>query len=71
MDPSILLSDEAFARRIAIALLRDRAAAEDLVQEAWLSILERPPKHGANPRGHLALILARRGSTPRSARRWS
>jgi len=33
-------------RRLAGALLRDEAAAEDLVQEAWLAALTRPPAEG-------------------------
>lgn len=33
-------------RRLAGALLRDEAAAEDLVQEAWLAALTNPPKEG-------------------------
>jgi len=33
-------------RRMAGALLRDEAAAEDLVQEAWLAALTRPPSEG-------------------------
>src|SRR5262245_23439351 len=31
-------------RRLAGALLRDEGAAEDLVQEAWLAALTRPPR---------------------------
>ncbi len=33
-------------RRMASALLRDEAAAEDLAQEAWLAALTRPPGDG-------------------------
>src|SRR5262245_29797568 len=33
-------------RRLAGALLRDEGAAEDLVQEAWLAALTRPPAEG-------------------------
>ncbi len=33
-------------RRLAGGLLRDEAAAEDLVQEAWLAALTRPPAEG-------------------------
>jgi RNA polymerase sigma factor (sigma-70 family) len=33
-------------RRLSGALLRDEAAAEDLVQEAWLAALTRPPREG-------------------------
>lgn len=65
LDPASLLSDEAFARRIAIGLLRDRAAADDLVQEAWLDILDRPPQHASNLRGYLAKILRRLSSRKR------
>ncbi len=33
-------------RRLSRALLRDEAAAEDLVQDAWLAALTRPPSEG-------------------------
>ena len=59
MDPTQLFFDEAFARRIAIGLLRDREAAEDLVQGVWLEVLEKPPRHDASPRGYLATLLRR------------
>lgn len=59
MNPPSLLSDEAFARRIAIGLLGDREHAEDLVQEAWLEILEKRPRGVRNPGGFLALLLRR------------
>ena len=36
-------------RRLAGALLRDEAAAEDLVQDAWLAALTRPPREGLRP----------------------
>ncbi len=44
---------------MAIALVRDRDAAEDLLQEAWLAILAKPPRHGSNLRGYLARLLQR------------
>ena len=74
MDPAYLLSDEAFSRRIALGLLRDRGHADDLVQEAWLEVLEKGPKAVASPRGYLASLLGmlafkkRRGEARRAAR---
>ncbi|TAJ23987.1 MAG: sigma-70 family RNA polymerase sigma factor [Planctomycetota bacterium] len=60
-------------RRLASALLRDEAAAEDLVQDAWLAALTRPPSEGRlRPwLREVARNLARRqhrGNARRSAR---
>lgn len=59
LEPADLLLDDAFARRIAIGLLHDRERADDLVQEAWLEILEKRPPGISNPRGYLRLLLRR------------
>lgn len=76
MDPTFLLSDEAFARRIAYGLLRDLDAADDLVQEAWAEVLAHPPRHSEGLRGYLATVLRRlwtgkrRADVARRAREW-
>ena len=44
-------------RRLAVELLRDRAAADDAVQEVWLRAAQRPPRHDAAIGGWLATIL--------------
>lgn len=67
MDSTYLLSDEAFARRIAFGLLRDRDAADDLVQEAWVEVLAHPPRHAEGLRGYLVTILRRLWSGKRRA----
>lgn len=38
-----LTAHAAWLRRLALRLVRDAATADDLVQEAWLAALERPP----------------------------
>ena len=39
-----LLCHQDFVRRLARGLVRDAARADDLVQEAWVLALERPPR---------------------------
>jgi RNA polymerase sigma factor (sigma-70 family) len=53
--PESLLSEHAWAHRLARRLLRGDAAAEDVAQEACLRALDRPP--GRSPRGWLAGIV--------------
>jgi RNA polymerase sigma-70 factor (ECF subfamily) len=57
-----------FLRRLARALVRDEAAAEDLVQETWIAALEglHGPRENEEPRGWLTRLLRNRA---RSARR--
>lgn len=58
-----LLAHAAWARRFACRLVRDAAAADDLVQDAWLAALRRPP-HGRLPlRAWLAKVLRNRASS--------
>ncbi len=64
MAPSIptadtLLQHARFVRRIALALLRDEHAAEDVAQETWLAAFERPPRASGNLRGWLATVARR------------
>ena len=53
----MLLRHAGFLRRLARDLVGDPAAAEDAVQEVWLRALEKPPRHGANVRGWLRVVL--------------
>lgn len=65
-----LLGHLGWVRALAGRLVADAASADDLVQQTWLAALERPPRHGSNPRGWLARVLKnqlRQGS--RAARR--
>jgi len=39
-------ADQAFLQRLARSLVRDEPTADDLVQNAWLAALERPPSPG-------------------------
>jgi RNA polymerase sigma-70 factor (ECF subfamily) len=57
LDLDRLLSDTAFVRRIARALVRDPDAAEDLAQDAMVVAIERPPRAGTSPRGWLAAVV--------------
>ena len=49
ITPDDLLRHGGFLRRLARSLVRDEHAAEDLVQQAWLSALEKPPRPGTAP----------------------
>ncbi|HEX5135517.1 MAG TPA: sigma-70 family RNA polymerase sigma factor [Planctomycetota bacterium] len=72
-EPEALLEHRAFLRAIAKGLLRDDDAAEDVVQEALLAAMERPPE-GPNLRGWLGAVarnlsrMARRGERRRRER---
>jgi len=46
-----LLGQAAWVRRLARSLTRDEAAAEDATQDAFLAVLERPPRQHVNLRG--------------------
>lgn len=48
-----------FVRGIALALLGDEHAADDVVQETWLAALRRPPGHAGNLRGWLGTVVRR------------
>ena len=41
--PTELLAHAAWVRRLARVLVRDRATADDVEQQAWAAALERPP----------------------------
>ena len=71
LSPELLLTHSEWVRRLARGLvLEDRV--EDVVQETWLEVLQRPPGHGAHPRAWLAAVVrnvARRLGRTESRRR--
>ena len=66
-----LLEHSAWARALARQLVADAATADDLVQDAWLAALVRPPLRGVPVRPWLARVLrnAARMSARTEARR--
>jgi len=69
--PEILLGHAAFLKNLARALLRDEQAAEDVVQDAFLAAIEKPPAPG-NLRAWLASVVRHLSlSRLRSAKRRS
>src|SRR5688572_24183968 len=54
--PEALLEHLDWVRQLARSLVADPNAAEDLVQDAWLSAARRPP-HEGNLRGWLAQVV--------------
>jgi RNA polymerase sigma-70 factor (ECF subfamily) len=67
-------AEGAWLRRLAAALVRDGADAEDAVQETWLSVLARPPRAPGPIGGWLRVVLRNvvrkraRGEARRQAR---
>lgn len=51
-----LLRQEAFLRGLAKGLLRDEHAADDVVQDTWVKVLEKSPSGLANPTAWLARV---------------
>src|SRR4051812_36580715 len=67
-----LLGEDPWMRRLASALVADAAAADDVVQSAWLALLRsrRPVDPARGVRGFLATVLRRQaGSDARSRTR--
>jgi len=56
-SPETLLAHAGFLRALACALLGDAQQAEDVVQEAFLAGLERPPSRADNLRGWLSAVV--------------
>ncbi len=54
---SVLLAHRDWVRRVARALVRDEASADDLEQEVWLRALRTPPRHGRSLRAWLGTVL--------------
>ena len=64
-----LLQQTTWLRRLAHSLVRDPAAADDLVQDAWVAALRSPPD-GARPvRSWWAEVLRNLASTARRGQR--
>jgi RNA polymerase sigma factor (sigma-70 family) len=58
LDPEVLLRESAWLRALARSLVGDPSLADDLVQDAWVAALERPPRAraGVGPRAWLATV---------------
>jgi RNA polymerase sigma-70 factor (ECF subfamily) len=56
-DVDELLRHSAWMKRLAASLTRDRAQAEDLLQDAWLAALAKPPRPGPTVRSWLGQVL--------------
>ncbi len=57
IDPAALLAEASWVDRLARGLVRDDAAARDLVQETWLAALRSPPVADGRLRPWLARVL--------------
>jgi RNA polymerase sigma factor (sigma-70 family) len=57
LPPEALLAHADFVRRLARHLIQDEHAAEDLVQDTWLSAMQRPPRDHVVRRGWLATVV--------------
>jgi RNA polymerase sigma factor (sigma-70 family) len=57
LDPELLLEHAAWARRLARELVADAAAADDVVQEAWLAAARKPPEPTRPFRQWLGTVL--------------
>ena len=55
--PEVLLAHAEWVRALARRLLRDEALADDVVQEAWLAALRRPPGGVRDPGAWLATVV--------------
>src|SRR5262245_44580852 len=51
-----LLEHAGWLRRLAMVLVQDPASADDLVQDAWVAALRRPPTRDTRPRSWLARV---------------
>jgi RNA polymerase sigma-70 factor (ECF subfamily) len=54
-----LLAQEGWLRRLARALVADASLADDVAQETWARVLERPPQSVEAPRAWLARVARR------------
>jgi RNA polymerase sigma-70 factor (ECF subfamily) len=62
-----LLTHARWARALARQLLRDEQRADDVVQEAWLAAVERPPRPGPGLRAWFARLVRNLASNQRRA----
>lgn len=71
-EPDALSAHGAFLRRLAKSLVRDEQRAEDIVQEAYIAVLKRPPPPRVRLRAWMSGIvknLARRSARTDARRR--
>src|SRR5262245_36132241 len=74
IDAAALLAEAGWVRRLALRLVRDHAAAEDVVQETWIAALRAPAPGGGHLRPWLARVAihfarkSRRGAARRAGR---
>lgn len=66
MDPKPFLEHAEWLERLAPALVFDSNHVDDVVQETWLTLIERPPRHATSPQGWLRSVL--RNAARHSAR---
>ncbi|MCP3914536.1 MAG: sigma-70 family RNA polymerase sigma factor [bacterium] len=52
-----LLEHREFVRRLARRMVREQALSDDIEQQTWLTVLERPPRHDAGLRAWLSLVV--------------
>ena len=64
-----LLKQAGWARRLARSLVSESDAADDLVQETWLSALRRPPTIAGSARPWLGAVLRNLGTNRAQATR--
>src|SRR5205814_3468702 len=64
-----LVAQREWIARLARALTRDPASADDLEQETWLAAVERPPEDQSRLRGWLGTVMRRAASKHRRGER--
>lgn len=64
-----LLEHADWVRGLAYQLVQDAARADDLVQEAWITAMESPPRHASNLRAWLGSVVTHLASSERRAER--
>ncbi|MEM7201076.1 MAG: sigma-70 family RNA polymerase sigma factor [Planctomycetota bacterium] len=62
-----LLAHADWVQELARSLASDAHAADDLVQEAWLAALQRPPKNQGDPKGWLSAVVRNLSAKQRRA----
>ena len=57
LSAATLLAHAGWIRQLAAKLVFDPGRVDDVVQQAWLEVVRRPPAHGANPRSWLSRVV--------------
>jgi len=57
VDIQELLRHRPFVRALARSLVKDDARADDLVQQTWLTAIEKPPRHARSLRAWLGAVV--------------